>query len=73
MLLLASTRQLHGLLRDYLRRSFARFKLCAHFLNLRCLIVQTRHDSFHSFLLLRRGRLEVLSLLRKRRLLSCDR
>jgi hypothetical protein len=35
------------------RRRFARFKLCAHVLDLRCLLVQTRRHSFHSFLLLR--------------------
>ena len=38
---------------DHLRRRFARFKLSAHVLDLRCLLVQTRRDSFHSFLLLR--------------------
>ena len=38
---------------DHLRRRFARFKLCAHLLDLRCLLVQTRRHSFHSFLLLR--------------------
>ena len=34
-------------------RRFARFKLGTHFLDLRCLLVQTRRHSFHSFLLLR--------------------
>jgi hypothetical protein len=38
---------------DHLRRRFARFKLGAHLLNLRCLLVQTHRHSFHSFLLLR--------------------
>jgi hypothetical protein len=38
---------------DHVRRRFAGFKLCAHLLDLRCLLVQTRRHSFHSFLLLR--------------------
>jgi hypothetical protein len=36
-------------------------ELVAHLLDLRCLLVQTRHESFHTLLLLRRRRLEVLS------------
>jgi hypothetical protein len=36
-----------------LRCGLAQFKLCAHLLDLRCLLVQTRRHSFHSFLLLR--------------------
>jgi hypothetical protein len=38
---------------DHVRRRFGGFKLCAHLLDLRCLLVQTRRHSFHSFLLLR--------------------
>ena len=29
---------------DHLRRRFARFKLCAHFLDLRCLLVEARSE-----------------------------
>jgi len=29
---------------DHLRRRFARFKLCAHILNLRCLFFETRSE-----------------------------
>ena len=46
---------------DHLRRRFARFKLCAHLLDLGCLLVQTRSE-------LRNCRLEVLLLLRHRQL-----
>ena len=41
---------------DHLRCRFARFKLCAHFLDLRGLLVQTLRHSVHSSLLLRDGR-----------------
>ena len=46
---------------DHLRRRFARFKLCAHFLDLRGLFVQSRSELCDC-------RLEVLLLLRHRRL-----
>jgi len=37
---------------DQLRRRFACLKLCAHFLDLRCLLIQTRRENFYSFPLL---------------------
>src|SRR6266536_1163850 len=67
-------RSRYGLfIRDCSRRRFAHFKLGAYFLDLRCLLVQTRYHSSH-FLLLLRDRcfkfvtlfLGVLSLLRNR-------
>jgi hypothetical protein len=35
--------------------SFARFKLSAHLLDLRCLLSELRRENFHSFLLLGDG------------------
>src|SRR5882724_1510915 len=40
---------------DHLRRRFARFKLCAHLLDLRCLLFELRRHSFHCLLLLSDG------------------
>jgi hypothetical protein len=55
---------------DYLRRRFARLKLSAHLLNLRCLLIQACRDGLNFLLLLRGIRLEVFSLLGDKRLLS---
>ena len=44
---------------DHVRRRFGHFKLGAHFLDLRGLLVQTRRHSVHSSLLLRDGRFLV--------------
>jgi hypothetical protein len=48
---------------DHLRRRFAHFDVRTHLLDLRCLLVQARRHSFHSFLLLCHSRLEVFALL----------
>jgi hypothetical protein len=48
---------------DHLRRSFARFKLCAHFLYLRCLLFELGGESLHSLLLLGDGGFQGLHFL----------
>lgn len=48
---------------DYLCRRFAHLKLRAHFLDLSGLLFELRYQSFHSLLLLRDGRFQVLHLL----------
>ena len=48
------------IVQDHLRRRFARFKLCAHLLDLRCLLVEPRSE-------LRNCRLKVLLLVRHHR------
>src|SRR2546429_293373 len=51
---------------QHLRPWFAHFCLCAHLLNPRFLLSQTRDESLGCFLLPNDGRLEIVSLLRHR-------
>ena len=51
-----------GFVRDHLRRRFADFKLCAHFLDLRGLLFKLSRENLHSFLLLGDGGFQGLRL-----------
>jgi hypothetical protein len=59
------------IVKDYLRRRFARCKLCAHFLDLRCLFLERCCEGLNFLLLLCGIRLKVLPLLRDGRFLFC--
>jgi hypothetical protein len=51
---------------DHLRRRFARFKLCAHLLDLRCLLFHSCGESFDFILLLGASCLPALPRLRRK-------
>ena len=52
-----------GFVRDYLRRRFIDFKLGAHFLDLRGLLLQLGRENLHPFRLLRDGGFQALHFL----------
>ena len=56
----ASAGRSFSLIVGHLRRRFARFKLCAHLLDLRGLLFETRSEGLYFFLLLRHRSSEVL-------------